>query len=86
MPTACLHQLQKNYLALKTVIMSSTGVIAVQLPIEKVEAGLVGMKADLCSDPLVGAKGIMTTDTYPKAISISWIIILYSCGQRFRND
>ena len=53
------------------VIMSSTGVIAVQLPIEKVEAGLVGMKADLCSDPLVGAKGIMTTDTYPKAISIS---------------
>ncbi|WDE98166.1 bifunctional glutamate N-acetyltransferase/amino-acid acetyltransferase ArgJ [Lentisphaera profundi] len=53
------------------VIMSSTGVIAVPLPVEKIEAGLVGMKADLCADPLVGARGIMTTDTYAKAISIS---------------
>lgn len=53
------------------VIMSSTGVIAVPLPVEKIESGLVGMKADLCSDPLIGASGIMTTDTYAKAISIS---------------
>lgn len=53
------------------VIMSSTGVIAVQLPIEKVEAGLQGSSKLLQSDPMVGAKGIMTTDTYPKAISCS---------------
>lgn len=53
------------------VIMSSTGVIAVPLPVEKIESGIIGMKSDLCSDPLVGARGIMTTDTYAKAISIS---------------
>jgi glutamate N-acetyltransferase/amino-acid N-acetyltransferase len=53
------------------VLMSSTGVIAVQLPIEKIEAGLKGCKDLLQSDPLVGAEGIMTTDTYAKAISMS---------------
>ncbi|MCM8539506.1 MAG: bifunctional ornithine acetyltransferase/N-acetylglutamate synthase, partial [Lentisphaeraceae bacterium] len=47
------------------------GVIAVQLPIEKVEAGIVGAAKELQNDPMVGAKGIMTTDTYPKAISCS---------------
>ncbi len=51
------------------VLMSSTGVIGRKLPIEKIEAGLAGMKAELQSDPLVGARGIMTTDTHPKAIS-----------------
>ena len=53
------------------VLMSSTGVIAVQLPIEKVEDGLAGSSSLLQNDPMVGAKGIMTTDTYPKAISCS---------------
>ena len=53
------------------VLMSSTGVIGVPLPIEKIERGLVGMKAELQHDPLVGAEGIMTTDTHPKAISVS---------------
>jgi glutamate N-acetyltransferase / amino-acid N-acetyltransferase len=53
------------------VLVSSTGVIGVQLPIEKVEAGIVGMAADLQSDPRVGAEGIMTTDTHPKALSAS---------------
>jgi glutamate N-acetyltransferase/amino-acid N-acetyltransferase len=55
----------------ETVIMSSTGIIAKQLPIELVEKGLKGMKNFLQPDPLVGAKGIMTTDTYPKAVSAS---------------
>jgi len=62
------------------VLVSSTGVIGRRLPIEKIEAGLVGMSADLQSDPLVGAAGIMTTDTHPKALSvrvgdatISWV-------------
>jgi len=52
-------------------LVSSTGVIGVRLPIEKIEAGLQGMAAELQSDPLVGAAGIMTTDTHPKALSAS---------------
>jgi len=62
------------------VLVSSTGVIGRRLPIEKIEAGLVGMSVDLQSDPLVGAAGIMTTDTHPKALSarvgdatITWV-------------
>ena len=53
------------------VLVSSTGVIGVRLPIEKIERGLVGMAAELEDDPLVGAEGIMTTDTHPKALSAS---------------
>jgi glutamate N-acetyltransferase/amino-acid N-acetyltransferase len=52
------------------VLVSSTGVIGVPLPIEKIEAGIQGMAAELQDDPLVGAAGIMTTDTHPKALSI----------------
>lgn len=52
------------------VLMSSTGVIGRQLPVERIEAALVGMAADLGDDPLRGAEGIMTTDTHPKAISL----------------
>lgn len=62
------------------VLVSSTGVIGVQLPVEKVERGVRGMAADLQDDPLVGAEGIMTTDTHPKALStrvgdatITWV-------------
>ncbi len=53
------------------VIMSSTGVIAKPLPIEKIEHGVQGISKELVDDPVVGAKGIMTTDSYPKAISAS---------------
>src|SRR5262249_23883645 len=53
------------------VLVSSTGVIGVQLPIETIERGIRGMSADLQTDPLVGAEGIMTTDTYAKALSAS---------------
>jgi glutamate N-acetyltransferase / amino-acid N-acetyltransferase len=53
------------------VLVSSTGVIGVPLPIEKIERGVVGMAKDLQDDPLVGAEGIMTTDTFPKAFSLS---------------
>lgn len=51
------------------VLVSSTGVIGVRLPIEIVERGIAGMSRELVSDPIVGAEGIMTTDTYPKALS-----------------
>ena len=62
------------------VLVSSTGVIGVPLPIGVIEEGLRGMAAELTDDPLVGAEGIMTTDTHPKAISarvgdatITWV-------------
>ena len=53
------------------ILVSSTGVIGVPLPIEKIERGLVGIAADLVDDPLVGAEGIMTTDSHPKALSLN---------------
>ncbi|HWH51387.1 MAG TPA: bifunctional glutamate N-acetyltransferase/amino-acid acetyltransferase ArgJ [Gemmatimonadaceae bacterium] len=53
------------------VLVSSTGVIGVPLPIEKIERGISGMSRELQIDPLVGAEGIMTTDTHPKALSTS---------------
>jgi glutamate N-acetyltransferase / amino-acid N-acetyltransferase len=53
------------------VLMSSTGVIGVPLPIEKIEWGLEGLGASLQDDPLVGARAIMTTDTHPKATSLT---------------
>ena len=52
------------------VIMSSTGVIGKQLEIEKIETGIRGISSLLEDDPLAGTAGIMTTDTYPKAISM----------------
>lgn len=53
------------------VLVSSTGVIGIPLPIEKIERGIVGITAELQADPLVGAEGIMTTDTHPKSLSTS---------------
>lgn len=52
------------------VIMSSTGVIAKQLKIELMEKGIKGISSLMTKDPVVAAQGIMTTDTYPKALSI----------------
>ena len=53
------------------VLMSSTGVIGRPLPIDLIEAGIRGMSTELQEDPLVGARGIMTTDTRPKALSVA---------------
>ncbi len=53
------------------VLMSSTGVIGVPLPIDKIEGALPELAASLQDDPMVGAEGIMTTDTHPKAVSLS---------------
>ncbi|HEX4934405.1 MAG TPA: bifunctional ornithine acetyltransferase/N-acetylglutamate synthase, partial [Gemmatimonadaceae bacterium] len=53
------------------VLVSSTGVIGVPLPIEKIELGVRGMMTELSDDPLLGAEGIMTTDSHPKALSVS---------------
>jgi glutamate N-acetyltransferase/amino-acid N-acetyltransferase len=53
------------------VLMSSTGVIGVPLPVEKIEAALPSLVRRLQDDPMVGAEGIMTTDRHPKAVSMS---------------
>src|SRR5687767_13779695 len=53
------------------VLVSSTGVIGVPLPIEKIERGLNGIAADLVDDPRRGAEGVMTTDSHPTALSLS---------------
>ena len=53
------------------VLVSSTGVIGVPLPIDIIEHGTKGMASELQDDPLVGAEGIMTTDTHAKALSMS---------------
>ena len=45
-----------------SVLVSSTGVIGVPLPIDLIERGICGIAADLQDNPLVGAEGIMTTD------------------------
>lgn len=54
----------------ETVLMSSTGVIGKRLPVDVIERGLQGIAEELCDDPLRAAEGIMTTDTYPKALSV----------------
>ena len=62
------------------VLVSSTGVIGVPLPIEAIERGIRGMSAELGDDPAAAAEGIMTTDSHPKALStrvgeatITWV-------------
>jgi glutamate N-acetyltransferase/amino-acid N-acetyltransferase len=62
------------------VLVSSTGVIGVPLPIDLIERGLSGISRELQDNPLVGAEGIMTTDRHPKALStrvgdatITWV-------------
>ncbi len=50
------------------VIVASTGVIGVQLPMEKVTAGVKAAAAELAEDGSVNAgNAIITTDTYSKA-------------------
>ena len=58
-------------IAPELVLMSSTGVIGAPLPIDLIEDGMETLVAALQDDPLVAAEGIMTTDTHPKALSLS---------------
>jgi len=53
------------------VLMSSTGVIGRRLPMERIARGISGLAAGLGTDPWVGARGIMTTDSEPKVLSLS---------------
>lgn len=53
-----------------SVLIASTGVIGVQLPIEKVRFGLNGLKLDTNTGHDF-ARAIMTTDTTPKEIAVT---------------
>ena len=58
-------------LAPELVLMSSTGLIGVPLPVERIEGAMSELVAALQNDPMRGAEGIMTTDTHPKAVSLA---------------
>jgi glutamate N-acetyltransferase/amino-acid N-acetyltransferase len=52
------------------VLPFSTGVIGRPLPMDKIRAGLVGIRNELKPDNLkIAAEAIMTTDTFPKFVS-----------------
>ena len=54
----------------RDVLPSSTGVIGRHLPMEKIRAGLKGVREELRPNNLeLAARAIMTTDMYPKYIS-----------------
>jgi glutamate N-acetyltransferase/amino-acid N-acetyltransferase len=54
----------------REVFLASTGVIGQQLPVEKLTAALPGLHAALAADAWAGvARAIMTTDTFPKAVT-----------------
>jgi glutamate N-acetyltransferase/amino-acid N-acetyltransferase len=55
----------------RDVLPFSTGVIGRPLPMEKIRAGLKGIRSELKTDNLkLAAEAIMTTDKYPKYISV----------------
>jgi glutamate N-acetyltransferase/amino-acid N-acetyltransferase len=55
------------------VVVCSTGTIGVQLPIEKIEAGIERLGQELRrTDAELIARSIMTTDTVPKAIALEF--------------
>ncbi len=52
------------------VLVASTGVIGRRLPMELIQGGLKGMGDELDVDPWAAARGIMTTDTHPKVLTV----------------
>ncbi len=61
----------------EAVLVASTGVIGMQLPKDRLEAGirkLAANKAESVEAGLDAAKAIMTTDTVPKQIAVSFTV------------
>ena len=60
----------------KGVLVGSTGVIGMQIPIDKIKAGITELakekKADLASGT-EAAKAIMTTDTKKKEVAVTFM-------------
>lgn len=59
------------HIAAESVLVASTGVIGIALPVEKIETALAG-NSDFLSDTgsVAAAKSIMTTDTFPKEVAV----------------
>lgn len=65
------------HLAPMQVLTASTGVIGAQLPMEAVERGIAALASGLGSDAAAAhaaAEAIMTTDTYPKEMAVSFAL------------
>lgn len=59
------------------VLVASTGVIGMQLPLDRIQAGiekLAAAKSDTAEAGLNAAKAIMTTDTVPKEVAVQTTI------------
>lgn len=57
--------------ACESILVNSTGVIGVQLPLERMRAQIPGLVERLADGPLLPvATAIMTTDTYPKTAAV----------------
>ena len=79
----------------KGVLVGSTGVIGMQIPIDKIKAGIYRTcqgerKLDLASGT-EAAKAIMTTDTKKKEVAVTFMAGDTDSndrrnGERFRND
>ena len=53
------------------VLVSSTGVIGQQLPMDKIESGIQAAASTLSTEGGAdAAEGIMTTDTHPKSVAV----------------
>ncbi len=60
-----------------SVLVASTGVIGMQLPIDRIEAGVAAMAPALSDTREAGhaaAKAIMTTDTHPKEVAVTFTL------------
>lgn len=69
---ACCEMVAKSVgIEVTKVLPFSTGVIGENLPVDKIAAGLPAAFSSLGNNWLEAAKGIMTTDTRPKARSVS---------------
>lgn len=57
------------------VLVGSTGVIGPSVPLEPIQKGIGPLKESLSADGSIrAAKAIMTTDTFPKEVAVSFIL------------
>ncbi|WP_300362685.1 bifunctional glutamate N-acetyltransferase/amino-acid acetyltransferase ArgJ [Hydrogenimonas sp.] len=75
-----LEHARANFREIKNPVMSSTGVIGVRLPKEKIMKGLEGFDLK-AKDPDAAASAIMTTDSYDKQIAFE---VRLESGDSFR--
>jgi glutamate N-acetyltransferase/amino-acid N-acetyltransferase len=64
---------EKVGLSVENVLVASTGIIGVHLPIDAVRDGLRRLELNPTGGPLA-ARGIMTTDTQPKHVAVEFTI------------